>query len=72
MDPDVAYRYIDAKFNATTHTKQIADIRRVAEALRQNPSASVVLELAVTDRGQRSSSSCLESTSVYSYGPGSA
>ncbi|MCU7369938.1 hypothetical protein PEC18_03400 [Paucibacter sp. O1-1] len=36
---------VDRKLNVTTHSKQVADMQRWAEALRQNPGVSVRIEV---------------------------
>ena len=36
---------IDRKLNITTKSKQINDLKRMSEALRQNPEYSAVLEV---------------------------
>lgn len=36
---------IDRKFNATTHSKQVKDMERVVEALKQNPGYKLRIEV---------------------------
>jgi hypothetical protein len=45
VDPNDPSILIDRKINATTRSKQISDIQRWAEALRQNPGFSVRVEV---------------------------
>jgi hypothetical protein len=44
-DPFDPNTFIDRKYNVTTKSKQVGDIQRVAEALRQNPQAKLVIEV---------------------------
>lgn len=45
VDSDNPHILIDRKFNVTTFKKQIADIRRVHDALEQNPGFTLRIEV---------------------------